>query len=44
MFEEREILIGIIESISGARLHAAFILIGRLRHDIPNGIIEYLIH
>jgi NADH:ubiquinone oxidoreductase subunit D len=34
MFEEREKLLNFIESLSGTRFHALFVLLGRMRYDI----------
>ena len=47
-FEEREKLINFSEVLSGTRIHAAFLLIGRLRYDISikwiNSFVYWLIH
>ena len=47
-FEEREKLINFSEVLSGTRIHAAFLLIGRLRYDISikwiNSFVYWLMH
>ena len=47
-FEEREKLISFNECISGARFHAAFLLLGRLRYDVSlfwiDAFVYWLIH
>jgi len=40
LFEEREILLGFYEKLSGARMHAAYILPGSLRKDIDTKILN----
>ena len=43
-FEEREKLINYIEIISGSRLHAIYLLIGKLRYDISLFFIDSFIY
>lgn len=38
MFEEREVIMGFYESVSGARLHAAYIRPGGVYRDMPDGL------
>ena len=48
MFEEREKLLNFVESLSGTRFHAMFVLLGRIRYDITlkliNSLIEWLLN
>jgi NADH-quinone oxidoreductase subunit D len=39
-FEEREILMGFYERVSGARMHAAYFRPGGVQKDLPKGLIE----
>lgn len=39
-FEEREILMGFYERVSGARLHAAYFRPGGVQKDLPTGLAE----
>ena len=39
-FEEREILMGFYEKVSGARMHAAYIRPGGVHQDLPDGLLE----
>jgi NADH-quinone oxidoreductase subunit D len=39
-FEEREILMGFYERVSGARMHAAYIRPGGVQRDMPLGLTE----
>jgi NADH-quinone oxidoreductase subunit D len=39
-FEEREILMGFYERVSGARLHAAYFRPGGVHQDLPLGLVE----
>lgn len=39
MFEEREVIMGFCEKVSGARLHVAYIRPGGVRQDIPEDLI-----
>lgn len=39
-FEEREILMGFYERVSGARMHAAYFRPGGVQRDLPPGLIE----
>lgn len=39
-FEEREILMGFYERVSGARMHAAYFRPGGVQKDLPLGLVE----
>jgi NADH-quinone oxidoreductase subunit D len=39
-FEEREILMGFYERVSGARMHAAYFRPGGVQKDLPPGLVE----
>jgi NADH-quinone oxidoreductase subunit D len=39
-FEEREIIMGFYERVSGARLHAAYVRPGGVHQDLPSGLID----
>ena len=39
-FEEREILMGFYERVSGARMHANYIRPGGVHKDLPSGLVE----
>jgi NADH dehydrogenase I D subunit len=39
-FEEREILMGFYERVSGARMHAAYFRPGGVSLDLPNGLLD----
>jgi NADH-quinone oxidoreductase subunit D len=39
-FEEREHLMGFYESVSGARLHAAYFRPGGVHQDLPDGLVD----
>ncbi|MBA3813992.1 MAG: NADH-quinone oxidoreductase subunit D [Alphaproteobacteria bacterium] len=39
-FEEREILMGFYERVSGARMHAAYFRPGGVQKDLPTGLVE----
>jgi NADH-quinone oxidoreductase subunit D len=39
-FEEREIMMGFYEKVSGARLHAAYFRPGGVHRDLPDGLLE----
>lgn len=39
-FEEREILMGFYERVSGARMHAAYYRIGGVHQDLPEGLVD----
>lgn len=39
-FEEREILMGFYERVSGARMHAAYFRPGGVQKDLPEGLVE----
>jgi NADH-quinone oxidoreductase subunit D len=40
MFEEREVIMGFYEQVSGARLHAAYFRPGGVHQDLPEGLVE----
>ena len=40
LFEQREILMGFYEKVSGARLHAAYFRPGGVHQDLPPGLID----
>lgn len=40
MFEQREIMIGFYEKVSGSRMHAAYIRPGGVHQDLPDGLLE----
>ncbi|MBP9753289.1 MAG: NADH-quinone oxidoreductase subunit D [Proteobacteria bacterium] len=40
MFEEREIIMGFYEKVSGARMHANYFRVGGVAKDLPNGLLE----
>ncbi|KAJ3338897.1 NADH dehydrogenase Fe-S protein subunit 2 ndufs2 [Gonapodya sp. JEL0774] len=40
MFEEREKLMEFYERVSGARMHAAYVRVGGVSLDLPNGLLE----
>ncbi|RZI46455.1 NADH-quinone oxidoreductase subunit D [Candidatus Finniella inopinata] len=40
LFEEREILMGFYERVSGARMHASYIRPGGVHQDLPDGLVE----
>ncbi len=39
-FEEREILMGFYERVSGARMHAAYFRPGGVQKDLPEGLVD----
>jgi NADH-quinone oxidoreductase subunit D len=39
-FEEREILMGFYERVSGARMHANYFRPGGVQKDLPLGLVE----
>ncbi|MBY0501606.1 MAG: NADH-quinone oxidoreductase subunit D [Alphaproteobacteria bacterium] len=39
-FEEREVLMGFYERVSGARMHAAYFRPGGVQKDLPKGLME----
>ena len=39
-FEEREILMGFYERVSGARMHAAYVRPGGVHQDLPDGLTD----
>src|SRR5690606_2342390 len=39
-FEEREIMMGFYEKVSGARMHAAYFRPGGVHQDLPDGLAE----
>jgi NADH-quinone oxidoreductase subunit D len=39
-FEEREVLMGFYERVSGARMHAAYFRPGGVQKDLPQGLVE----
>ncbi|MFZ9180788.1 MAG: NADH-quinone oxidoreductase subunit D [Rickettsiales bacterium] len=40
MFEEREIMMGFYEKVSGSRMHSAYIRPGGVHQDLPAGLLE----
>ena len=40
MFEQREIMIGFYEKVSGSRMHSAYIRPGGVHQDLPDGLLE----
>ncbi len=40
LFEEREVLLGFYERVSGARFHAAYFRPGGVHQDLPTGLLE----
>ncbi len=40
LFEEREVLMGFYERVSGARMHASYIRPGGVHQDLPEGLLE----
>ncbi len=40
MFEDREIMMGFYEKVSGSRMHAAYIRPGGVHQDLPKGLLE----
>ena len=40
VFEERDIIMGFYEKVSGARLHAAYIRPGGVHKDLPDGLVD----
>jgi NADH-quinone oxidoreductase subunit D len=40
LFEEREILMGFYERVSGARMHANYFRVGGVANDLPKGLLE----
>lgn len=40
MFEDREIMMGFYEKVSGSRMHAAYIRPGGVHQDLPDGLLE----
>jgi NADH-quinone oxidoreductase subunit D len=40
MFEEREIMMGFYEKVSGSRMHSAYIRPGGVHQDLPNNLLE----
>lgn len=44
MFDEREVLINLIESVTGTRFHTAFLLPNRLRYDLPYTFVSSLFY
>ncbi|MEI8295428.1 MAG: NADH-quinone oxidoreductase subunit D, partial [Alphaproteobacteria bacterium] len=40
MFEDREVIMGFYEAVSGARLHASYIRPGGVQQDLPPGLLE----
>lgn len=39
-FEQREILMGFYERVSGSRMHAAYFRVGGVHQDMPDGLLE----
>jgi len=39
-FEEREVLMGFYERVSGARMHAAYFRPGGVQRDLPEGLVD----
>ncbi len=40
MFEDREIMMGFYEKVSGSRMHSAYIRPGGVHQDLPKGLVE----
>ncbi len=40
MFEEREIMMGFYEKVSGSRMHSAYIRPGGVHQDLPSGLLN----
>lgn len=43
-FEDRELLMEFYERVSGARLHAAYFRPGGVQQDLPEGLLEDILH
>ncbi len=44
LFEEREKIIEFYERVSGSRMHAAYVRVGGVSQDLPDGLLEDIAH